>query len=294
VRAKLGSVVPNAVTNRGGELEMCVPGCLETVGRRVSRRTLFQGAALAAAAGAASSFGAPRARAAEPRSFSRVVDLTHTLGPDFPTFSAQPQIAFEPVVTLDKDGYNMYRWLLVEHTGTHMDAPFHFSNDGATADAIPVENLVVPLVIVDVRQKAEDDPDAQLTPDDIAAFEGEHGPIPDGACVAMLSGWDRHVASDRFRNADDKGTMHFPGFHGEAAEALIERNAAGIAVDTLSLDHGPSPDFATHYSWLPSGRWGLEAVANLAELPATGATLVVGGPKIRGATGGPSRVLALL
>ena len=91
------------------------------------------------------------------------------------------------------------------------------------------------------------------------------------------------------------GEMHFPGFHVEAAELLIERaNAAGIAVDTLSLDHGPSADFATHYAWLPCGRWGLEAVANLAELPATGATLVVGGPKIKGATGGPSRVLALL
>jgi kynurenine formamidase len=273
---------------------MCVPGCLESVGRRVSRRALFQGAALAAAAGAASSLAAPRARAAEPRTFSHVVDLTHTLGPDFPNFSGQPQLELETMTTLDKDGYNMYRWLLVEHTGTHMDAPFHFSNKGLGADAIAVENLVIPLVVVDIRQKAQDDPDAQLTPDDIAAFEGEHGPIPEGACVAMLSGWDRHVASEKFDGTDDQGVMHFPGFHVEAARALIERNAAGIAVDTLSLDYGPSPDFATHYAWLPSNRWGLEAVANLAELPATGATLVVGGPKIKGATGGPSRVLALL
>jgi kynurenine formamidase len=273
---------------------MCVPGCLETVGRRVSRRALFKGAAMAAAAGAASSIGAPRVRAAEPRSFSRVVDLTHAMGPDFPSFGGQPQLELETMVTLDKDGYNMYRWLLVEHTGTHIDAPFHFSNDGLSADAIPVENLVVPLVIVDIREKAQEIADAQLTPDDIEAFEGENGPVPEGACVAMLSGWDRHVTSERFRNADGQGVMRFPGFHVEAAHALMERNAAGIAVDTLSLDHGPSPDFATHYAWLPSGRWGLEAVANLAELPATGATLVVGGPTIKGATGGPSRVLALL
>jgi len=273
---------------------MCVPGCLETVGRRVSRRALFQGAAVAAAAGAASSLGAMRVRAAAPRSFGRVVDLTHEMGPDFPNFSGQPQLELETMTTLGKDGYNMYRWLLVEHTGTHMDAPFHFSDEGLSADAIPVENLVVPLVVVDIRQKAEDDPDAQLTPDDVAAFENANGPIPENACVAMLSGWDLHVASEKFRGTDDQGAMHFPGFHGEAAELLIERNAAGIAVDTLSLDHGPSPDFATHYAWLPSGRWGLEAVANLAELPATGATLVVGGPKIKGATGGPSRVFALV
>jgi kynurenine formamidase len=75
---------------------------------------------------------------------------------------------------------------------------------------------------------------------------------------------------------------------------MDDRGAVGIAVDTLSLDYGRSADFATHYAWLPTNRWGLEAVARLAELPPTGATLVAGGPKIKGATGGPSRVLELL
>ncbi|HLT01083.1 MAG TPA: cyclase family protein [Geminicoccaceae bacterium] len=273
---------------------MCVPGCLETVGRRLRRRQLLGGAGLAVAAGAASAL-APRARAAEPKSFSRVVDLTHTLGPDFPTFDGGSNLEMETMVTLAKDGYNMYRWHLVEHTGTHMDAPIHFGDGVPSADEVPVENLVVPLVVVDIRTKAEDDPDAQVTPDDLQAFEAEHGPIPEGACVAMLSGWDARAGGPEFRNADGDGVMHFPGFHVEAAQYLMsERDVVGIAVDTLSLDHGPSPDFATHYAWLPSNRWGLEGVANLAELPATGATLVVGGPKIKGATGGPSRVLALL
>jgi kynurenine formamidase len=133
-----------------------------------------------------------------------------------------------------------------------------------------------------------------LTPGDLLAFEGEHGPIPAGACCAMLSGWAAKVAGSEFKNADAEGVMHFPGFHAEAAALLIERDAAGIAVDTLSLDPGRSRDFATHALWLPSGRWGLEALANLAALPPTGATLVVGAPGIKGATGGPSRVLALL
>ena len=75
---------------------------------------------------------------------------------------------------------------------------------------------------------------------------------------------------------------------------LGDRQVAGLAVDTLSLDYGPSKDFKTHYTWLPSGRWGLENVAALGTLPARGATLVVGGPKIKGATGGPARVLALV
>jgi len=275
---------------------MCVPGCIETVQRRLDRRGFVTGMAVAGTAGAAAMI-APRAPAfgAEPRSFSRVVDLTHAMGPDFPTYDGGSNLAMETLVTLAKDGYNMYRWQLVEHTGTHMDAPFHFSEDGQSADQIPVENLVVPLVIVDLRAKAESDPDAQVTPDDLKAFEAVHGPIPDGACVAMNSGWAAKVAGPEFRNADGDGVMHFPGFHVEAAQYLMsERNAIGIAVDTLSLDFGRSPDFATHYAWLPTNRWGLEAVANLGELPPTGATLVVGGPMIKGATGGPTRLFALV
>jgi kynurenine formamidase len=274
---------------------MCVPGCIETVQRRLSRRGFVRGAGLMALGATALTARPLPVPAAEARSFTRVIDLTHAMGPDFPTYDGGSNLAMETLVTLAKDGYNMARWHLVEHTGTHMDAPIHFGEGVQSADAIPVEHLVVPLAVVDIRAKAADDPDAQLTPDDLAAFEAAHGPIADGACVAMLSGWADKVAGPEFRNADDQGVMHFPGFHVEAAHYLMtERNAIGIAVDTLSLDHGRSADFATHYAWLPSNRWGLEAVANLAGLPATGATLVVGGPRIKGATGGPSRVLALL
>ncbi len=89
--------------------------------------------------------------------------------------------------------------------------------------------------------------------------------------------------------------MHFPGFHVEAAKYLLENTtAAGIAVDTLSLDFGQSADFATHYGWLPEGKWGLEAAANLDQLPEKGATLIVGAPKVKGGTGGPARVFALV
>lgn len=235
------------------------------------------------------------ALASEPRSFSRVVDLTHPLGPGFPTYEGKPGIEMERLVSLEQDGYNMFRWHLVEHTGTHMDAPIHFSSDGQTADTIPPEHLVVPLVVVDIREKAAADPDAQLTAADLQAFERAHGPVPEGACVAMLSGWAGKTGGDGFRNADGDGAMHFPGFHPDAAGYLMsERNAIGIAVDTLSLDYGRSADFATHYAWLPTNRWGLECLARLDELPPTGATLVVGGPMIEGATGGPSRVFALV
>jgi kynurenine formamidase len=275
---------------------MCLPGCQETVIKRLSRRRFFASAGVTMAAGAAAAVVAPPAAPAQTaRSFSRVVDLTHSLGPDFPTYFGEPQLSIERLAGFDSDGFNMLSWNLVEHTGTHLDAPIHFSADGQAADEIPVENLVVPLAIVDIAAKAADDPDAQVTPDDLAAWEAEHGEIPQGACVAMYSGWGEKVDGDGFRNADDDGVMHFPGFHADATQFLIEeREVTGIAVDTLSLDHGPSPDFAVHYQWLPTNRWGMECIANLADLPPVGATLVVGGPKIVGATGGPSRVIALV
>jgi kynurenine formamidase len=176
-----------------------------------------------------------------------------------------------------------------------MDAPLHFSADGQSVAEIPVGNLVTPLCVVDIRAKADADPDAQLTPDDLSAWIAANGDIPERACVAMNSGWADRIGADTFRNADDAGAMHFPGFHVETVQKLLEETAAiGIAVDTLSLDHGLSPDFATHYAWLPTNRWGIEAIAGLDSVPAAGATLIVGAPKHRGGSGGPARVLALV
>jgi kynurenine formamidase len=274
---------------------MCVPGCVHHIAQSLSRRRLLTGTAAAAAAAAVTGLPGAAPRAESPRSFSRVVDLTHTLTPDFPTYFGKQQLEIEWVFAWDKDKFNMKKWTLVEHTGTHMDAPFHFSPDAPSADEIPVERLVVPLAVIDIAQRAQDDADTQVTPDDIKAFEARHGALPEGCCVALHSGWDRRVREPGFRNADADGKLHFPGFHLETAQMLMEeRNVVGIAVDTLSLDFGPSPDFAVHYAWLPTGRWGLEAVARLGELPPVGATLVVGSPTVQGATGGPSRVLALV
>jgi kynurenine formamidase len=113
--------------------------------------------------------------------------------------------------------------------------------------------------------------------------------------VFLNSGWDARAGDPRaFLGQDSSKTLHFPGFSKEACEWLVrERDVAGIAVDTLSLDFGPSKDFAAHGVWLGAGKWGLECVANLAKLPPAGATVFVGAPKVAGASGGPTRVLAV-
>lgn len=272
---------------------MCVPGCEEAVRTALTRRGFFRGAAVSAFAATAVSASAALA---QERKFSRAIDLTHTLSPAFPTFFGVPGIEMKRQAELKKDGFNAYVWQLMEHAGTHLDAPIHFSENGATADRIAVASLVVPLAVVDVSEQAAKNIDYQMTPGDLQAYEKKHGRIPDNACVAMHSGWARYVTDEaKFTGKDAAGSFHFPGVSPDAAQWLMsERKAAGLAVDTLSLDYGASKDFKTHYLWLPSGRWGLENVANLDQVPAAGATLVVGAPKVKDATGGPVRLIALV
>ena len=142
--------------------------------------------------------------------------------------------------------------------------------------------------------RSAEDADTQVTPDDIRSWISTNGDIPNGACVAMHSGWAPKVDTDDFRNFDGTA-QHYPGFHIEAAEMLIEQTGArSLAVDTLSLDHGISANFATHYAWLPTGRFGIENIAGLDRVPAAGATLVIGAPKHAGGSGGPARIFALV
>jgi kynurenine formamidase len=270
---------------------MCVPGCQEAIHRTLSRRRVF-----AAAAAFAATAVAPAVSAAAPRPFKRVIDLTHSMSAEFPTFDGAPGIAMKKVFDFKKNGYNLYQWQLNEHSGTHLDAPIHFSETGATVEQISADTLVVPLAVVDVTGRAAKDADYQLSRSDLAAWERRHGRLPDNCCVAMNSGWARHVADKaKYVGKDANGVMHFPGVAPDATAWLIkQRKVVGLAVDTLSLDHGPSKDFKTHLLWLPGGRWGLENVAGLDRVPAVGATLMVGLAKVKGATGGPARLFALV
>ncbi|QQA42232.1 cyclase family protein [Pelagovum pacificum] len=256
----------------------------------LSRRDFFRRSA--AVGIAATAAGAISARPALAQSTGTVTDLTWALDGDFPTFDGLPGIMFEEDKTFDPDGYKIWKVTFFEHSGTHIDAPLHFSEDGTSVDELDPSSLVCPLCIIDIKSKAADDPNAMLEPEDIEAFISANGDIPEGACVAMNSGWADKMGEEGYRN-DADGNFTFPGFAKSATDMLSEMGVAAIGVDTLSLDPGNSADFAVHYSWLPSGHYGIENLANLDQLPATGATLFVGAPKHKGGTGGPARILAL-
>jgi kynurenine formamidase len=276
---------------------MCLP---ETLGAMqdptISRRSLLKLGLGSVAAAAALSLNSAQAAPVRPTRFSNVMDLTHVLGPDMPTFPNTPAgFSIRTAVAHKENGYYGSILTYWEHVGTHMDAPVHFAPDSLYVDQIKPESLIVPAVVIDITEKAKRDPAAVVTPDDIRAWERRYGRVPRNAAVLMASGWGARAGStEAFRNADASGVMQFPGFGKEAIDfLLVERDAAGIGVDTLSLDHGPSTTFAVHFTWLSSKRWGLENLANLESIPPSGATLFVGAPKVAGGSGGPSRVMAV-
>jgi len=260
----------------------------------ISRRNLLK-FGLGAAVAAALPVGSAHAATVRRTTFRNVVDLTHVLGTQFPLFPGAAPFRIQQAVSHDKDGYYGSILTYWEHSGTHMDAPVHFAPNGLFVDQLRIENLVVPAVVINITEKVRRDPDAVVTPDDIRAWERRYGRIPDNAAVLMASGWGARAGSvEAFRNTDSSGVMHFPGFGKEAIDFLLtERRIAGIGVDTLSLDHGPSKTFAVHYTLLPTNRWGLENLANLESIPPGGATLFVGAPKIASGSGGPTRVMAV-
>jgi kynurenine formamidase len=268
---------------------MCNACVMEAVKERMlSRREMFRFSAGVAAVAA----GATAAQPLLAQSSGRVVDLTHAYDGAFPTFDGNPGILYEPAVKFEESGYQLWKLTIFEHSGTHIDAPLHFTSDGTSVADLAPERLVCPLCVVDISAKAAEEANAMVMPEDIEAWVTANGAIPAGACVAMHSGWAAKVGDPSFRNTPE-GTFAFPGFSKAAADMLAGMDVACIAVDTLSLDPGNSADFAVHFSWLPGGRYGIENIAGLDQVPATGATVFVGAPKHKTGTGGPARVMAV-
>lgn len=227
---------------------------------------------------------------------TRVVDMTYTINAKLPAWPGDDR-TFETqvVATPEKDGYFARSFWTLEHYGTHMDAPAHFPPGKITVDQIPASRLFGPAVVIDVRAEAARDSDYRLTAARVEKWEAEHGKIPAGAIVLLRTGWaSRWPDQTRYRNEDAKGVMHFPGFSVEAAKLLITRGVFGLGIDTMSIDYGASQNFEVHRVVLPAGLYNLENLANLDQLPATGAFLIAAPIKIEGGSGGPCRVFAIL
>jgi len=230
-----------------------------------------------------------------PTGQTRVVDMTYEINGHSPSWPGSGQAFTATTVdTIAKDGYFARRFTMLEHYETHMDAPAHFGGKD-TLDEIPIQRFFGPAVVIDVRDQVAKNPDYRLTVKDIEQWEAQHGRIPPHAIVMLYTGWgSRWPNPARYRNMDANKVMHFPGYSVPAAKFLIARQVSGLCIDTLSIDYGPSKNFPVHHTTLPAGLFHVENVANLGELPATGAFVIAAPIKLEGGSGGPVRVFAIL
>ena len=231
-----------------------------------------------------------------PSGKTRVLDLSYAINEKLVPWPGDEKF-FEAKVnaSIEKNGYFTRSFWMLEHYGTHLDAPAHFPPGKTTVDQIPVKQLFGPAAVIDVRDESGKDADYQLGATRVEEWEKRHGRIPEGAIVLLRTGWaSRWPDAQKYRNQDAKGKMHFPGFSAEAAKLLIARKVSGLGCDTLSIDYGASEDFAVHHLSLGAGLYHLENLGYLSELPETGAFLIVAPIKLEGGSGGAVRVFALL
>jgi kynurenine formamidase len=224
-----------------------------------------------------------------------IVDLGHPLSESDPTWTGEKTFTRTVTETIAKDGYTAGRITTDEHFGTHFDAPAHFGGEW-TVDKVPVEWLVWrPGIVFNVVPQVRTNEDYRLTLADVQTWERNHGEIPAGAVVFVATGWDRYWQDpNRYRN-EKQGVKHFPGLSVDAATFLAkQRKIAGIVIDTLSVDYGPSTAFEVHHVTMPLNVYHVENAAHLTDLPPRGFTVTIAPLDIAGGSGGPTRIFARL
>jgi kynurenine formamidase len=240
----------------------------------------------------------------------RVVDLTQTLSPEFPQIALPPEMGqcwpfrIEEVSRYDERGPGWYwnNFSCGEHTGTHFDAPIHWVSGrelpNNAVDTIPVPHFVAGACVIDCHEQAAKDADYLMSVDDIKRFERKHGRIPAGHWVLMRTDWSKRADPEAYQNFDETG-QHTPGPSAEAVRFLVEkRDVLGFGSEAIGTDAGQGfhlrPPYPCHYYMHGAGKYGLQCLANLDQLPATGSVLICPPLKIRQGSGSPLRVLALV
>jgi kynurenine formamidase len=234
----------------------------------------------------------------------KLIDLTHS----FSAESIYWPTAEDFRLKTDSEGinekgyyYSAYSFAAAEHGGTHMDAPVHFAKGMPTIDQIPLNRLMAPGVLVDVREQAAGNADYQVAEKDLTAWEGRNGRIPDGCILLLRTGWGRfYPDKKKYLGTDRKGTaavaeLHFPGLSPAAAAWIVaNRGVSAIGIDTASIDYGQSQMFETHRTLYKEGIFAIENIARMEVLPARGFEIIALPMKIQGGSGAPVRIVAVL
>jgi len=232
------------------------------------------------------------------------IDLSHDFSADTIYWPTAERFKLDTVAAGINDKgyyYSAYQFSAAEHGGTHIDAPIHFAEGHNTVDQIPLTRLIGPAIKIDVSAKAAADRDYQISSSDFEAWEKQHGRIPDDSIVLLQTGWSAYWPDRlKYLGTDKRGDaavaeLHFPGLAPEAARWLTEnRKIKAVGLDTASIDYGQSQMFETHRILMAQDIPAFENVANLERLPASVSMVIAMPMKIRGGSGGPLRIIALV
>ena len=235
---------------------------------------------------------------------SRWTDLTHDFDSSTVYWPTDVNFRHDTVfcgITSKGYFYSSFKYAAEEHGGTHFDAPIHFHQGGNSIEKVPLEQLHGPAVVIDVREKCAANRDYLISKEDFISWEQMHGSIPEGAIVLLNTGFEKYWGDHlKYTGTLKKGPegveeLHFPGLSPEASLWITEnRKVNAIGLDTPSIDFGQSKDFQTHRILTAAGLTMYENLCNLAELPATGAYIVALPMKIRGGSGAPLRIVAII
>ena len=212
----------------------------------------------------------------------KVIDLTLTISEKIPTFPGSPQPNFINWETVEKDGYNLELLFLSSHTGTHMDAPYHFLKKGKKIDQIVTKRLVTEAVLIKIRKWA----DQAIRKSDIEKFEKRFGEIDDGSTVIFYTGWQKNITKKSY-------FLKNPGLAVSAAKYLASKKINLVGIDSPSIDLGKDQRFSVHHVLAKSGILIVENLANLEKINSERFHFIVAPLKLKNATGSPVRAMAL-
>jgi kynurenine formamidase len=234
----------------------------------------------------------------------RFVDLTHAFAPGIPRWPGFPDEKRETIYWYEKgggalgEGFFAETFTHVGQWGTHVDPPAHFIRGLRTVDQIPLQEMILPLVVIDVHADAARNPDYTLPLERVKKWEADHGAIPAGAFVAMRTDWaKRWPDGAAMANKDADGVAHYPGWTMAALKYLYEeRKITASGHETTDTDPGIATskgDSSLEKYILSTNHYQIELLTNLDQVPETGALVIVSFPKPKGGSGFPARVFAI-
>ncbi len=210
------------------------------------------------------------------------IDLTLEISNKLPSFPGSPRPQFISWADKRSDGYNLEMIFLSSHSGTHLDAPYHFIENGPKIDEISLKRLVTTALLCNIRKG----PDKSITRDDIVEFEAKNGKIPPNTALVFRTGWARNLTKKDYFTRN-------PGLSASAARYLLEKKVSLVGVDSPSIDLGKDTKFSAHHILLKEGILILENLCNLDKIKRSTFQLIVLPLKLKGATGSPVRAVAI-